>query len=228
MRVHYIQHVPFEGLGYIETWLKEENHTISSTTAWNKPVFPAMDDFDVLIIMGGPMSVYDDHQYCWLADEKKFIFDAIRAEKKIMGICLGAQLLACVLGATIYTNKHKEIGWFPIKITSSFAAWLGADVPGEVTVFHWHGDKFDVPHGGDNHASSEACNHQLFTYGDNIIGLQFHLEATPDSIEAMADNENGELINSPFIQRKKEILDTAAYFKEANILMKGILEKLCR
>lgn len=227
MRVHYIQHVPFEGLGYIETWLKENNRTITSTAVWNKPIFPSMNDFDFLIIIGGPMGVYDDHRYSWLSDEKNFIFDAIKAEKKIIGICLGAQLLACVLGATIYTNKYKEIGWFPIKIASSFTTWLGADLLEELTVFHWHGDTFDIPYGGENHASSAACNHQLFIYGDNILGLQFHLEATPESILAMLENENGELKESPFIQTKEEILHAAAYFSEANILMKRILKKFC-
>ncbi|MEJ7683416.1 MAG: hypothetical protein WKG06_37270 [Segetibacter sp.] len=127
MRVHYIQHVPFESLGCIEDWLIKNNHTIVSTKVWENAVFPSTDDFDVLIVMGGPMGVYNDHQYTWLADEKNFIFDAIKSEKKIIGVCLGAQLLAVVLGAAVFINKYKEIGWFPVKIDPSFTKWLGKE-----------------------------------------------------------------------------------------------------
>lgn len=226
MRIHYIQHVPFEGLGYIQTWITENNHTLTATKVWERPVFPSMDDFDVLIIMGGPMGVYDDHQYKWLAEEKNFIFSAIKEEKKIIGICLGAQLLACVLGATIYTNKHKEIGWFPIQIESSFKEWLGTDVPEELLVFHWHGDKFDNPYGGLIQASSEACNHQVFTFGDNMIGLQFHLEANNESIRSMLQHGGHELTEAPYIQNAATISKQQS-FTAPNQLMGQILQKMC-
>lgn len=226
MRIHYIQHVPFEGLGYIQTWITENNHTLTATKVWEKEVFPSMDEFDVLIIMGGPMGVYDDHQYQWLAEEKNFIFSAIKEEKKIIGICLGAQLLACVLGATIYTNKNKEIGWFPIQIESSFKEWLGADVPEELSVFHWHGDKFDNPYGGLIQASSEACNHQVFTFGDNKIGLQFHLEANSESIRSMLQHGRHELTEAPYIQDAGTISQYQS-FAAPNQLMGQILQKMC-
>lgn len=226
MRIHYIQHVPFEGLGYIQTWIAENNHTLTATKVWEKAMFPSMDDFDVLIIMGGPMGVYDDHQYQWLSEEKNFIFSAIKEEKKIIGICLGAQLLACVLGATVYTNKHKEIGWFPIHIESSFREWLGTDVPGEMLVFHWHGDKFDNPYGGLIQASSEACNHQVFTFGDNMIGLQFHLEANNESIQGMLQHGGHELTTAPYIQDAATISQHQS-FTAPNQLMGQILQKMC-
>lgn len=226
MKVHYIQHVPFESLGYIETWLTENNHTIISTKVWENAIFPSTDDFDVLIIMGGPMSVNDDHKHTWLVDEKDFIFNAIRAGKKIIGICLGAQLLAVVSGAAVSTNKYKEIGWFPVKIEPSFAKWLGKEIEPEVTVFHWHGDMFDIPPGGINHASSLACSHQLFTCGDNIIGLQFHPEATPASIALMIEHGKDELTEGDFIQSAEVIKHEAKAFTKAQKLMKNILEKL--
>jgi GMP synthase-like glutamine amidotransferase len=226
MRVHYIQHVPFEGLGFIETWLKEHQHTITVTRTWAKDGFPSIDEFDVLIIMGGPMSVYDDHLYKWLADEKNFIFDSIKQEKAIIGICLGAQLLACVLGATVYTNKVKEIGWFPVDFDPEFTEWLGTSVPDKLTVFHWHGDKFDNPYGGVMLASSAACNHQLFTYGHKMIGLQFHLEANPSSVEDMLKYGAEELIRDQYIQDAAEI-NSFRSFDEPNDLMAKILHKIC-
>ena len=172
------------------------------------------------------MGVYDDHQYKWLPDEKNFIFEAVREEKGIIGICLGAQLLACVLGATVYTNKHKEIGWFPVEFDPEFAQWLGASVPASLSVFHWHGDKFDNPYGGNMLASSAACNHQLFTYGDRMIGIQFHLEANPTSVADMLQHGTAELIEDEYVQEKQEI---AAFqsFAEPNELMAKILSRIC-
>lgn len=226
MRVHYIQHVPFEGLGFIETWLNTHQHTISVTRTWANDVFPSMESFDVLIIMGGPMGVYDDHQYKWLADEKNFIFDSIKEEKGIIGICLGAQLLACVLGATVYTNKFKEIGWFPVEFDPEFADWLGSPVPGSLSVFHWHGDKFDNPYGGNMLASSAACNHQLFTYGNRMIGIQFHLEADPAAVSEMLKHGSEELIKDQFVQDAATIASFRS-FEEPNELMSKILHKIC-
>lgn len=226
MRIHYIQHVPFEGPGFIEQWGAGSAHTITGTRIWENVSFPSTDSFDLLVVMGGPMGVYDDHLYTWLADEKNFIHAAIQADKKIIGICLGAQLLACVLGATVFTNKHKEIGWFPVSFDPSLAQWLGASLPEQMTVFHWHGDKFDNPYGGIIHASSAACNHQVFTYNDHIIGLQFHPEATPAAIQDMLQHCGTELTDGPFIQ-SAETISQYQFFQEPQYLMQVILERMC-
>lgn len=226
MRVHYIQHVPFEGLGSIGAWLEQHGHSITVTKVWEAPSFPAVGDYDALIIMGGPMGVYDDHQYQWLSDEKNFIFDAIRAEKTIIGICLGAQLLACVLGATVFTSKHKEIGWFPITLSPSFSSWLGVDLPKKMTVFHWHGDKFDIPYGGVNHAFSQGCNHQLFTFGDKMIGIQFHPEATPETVASMLQNDDSTVFTGEYVQARQMILQETAHFKSGGKLMECVLSRL--
>jgi len=226
MRIHYIQHVPFEEPGYIEQWLTNHLHTITSTRIWEDSRFPSPDSFDLLIIMGGPMGVYDDHMYAWLTDEKNFIHAAVQNDKKIIGICLGAQLLACVLGATIFTNKHKEIGWFPVSFDPSLSGWLDQPVAETMTVFHWHGDKFDIPYGGLIHAASEGCNHQVFTYGDHIIGLQFHAEATPATVRAMLQHCGHELQEAPFIQAT-EVIEAYNSFEDPNGLMGAILRKMC-
>ncbi|PZR28325.1 MAG: amidotransferase [Citrobacter freundii] len=226
MRVHYIQHVPFEGLGFIETWLNEYRHIITVTRVWEKAIFPAMDAFDVLIIMGGPMSVNDDELYGWLTEEKSFISSAINNKKKIIGICLGAQLLATVLGAVVYPNKYKEIGWFPVNFRDDLGNWLGMDLPSSLNVFHWHGDKFDIPAGGVLQASSDACDHQVFTVGEDIIGLQFHLEADKHSMQSMLKFGADELVKDKFVQEAGEIAELAA-FKQPNELMGKILMKIC-
>lgn len=225
MRVHYIQHVPFEGLGFIGTWLNAHHHTITVSRMWEKTAFPGMDEFDVLIIMGGPMSVNDDDLYNWLAGEKMFISSAIKSEKKIIGICLGAQLLAAVLGAAVYPNKYKEIGWFPVNFRDDFADWLAMDVPSSLNVFHWHGDKFDIPAVGVLQATSDACDHQVFTVGENIIGLQFHLEADELSMQSMLKFGADELVKGEFLQEAAEIVELAA-FDQPNKLMGKILNKM--
>ena len=225
MKVHYIQHVPFEGLGSIATWLNEHHHSVTVTKVWEKPVFPESGEFDVLIIMGGPMGVHDDTLYTWLPQEKNFIAAAVRDHKKIIGICLGAQLLASVLNAAVYPNRHKEIGWFPVEFGAGFSDWLGADVPSSLNVFHWHGDKFDIPGDGVLHAHSEACGHQLFTVGRNIIGLQFHLEANTESMQSMLESGSGELVESRYVQHAGEIMERAS-FDQPNKLMSDILERM--
>lgn len=139
---------------------------------------------------------------------------------------MGAQLIACVLGATVCANKHKEIGWFPIDINSSFSGWLQVDVPSKLTVFHWHGDKFEIPYGAINHAVSNACDHQLFTHEQNIIGLQFHLEATINSVQQIVENASHELVNGEYIQDQSDILSTSRYYEGSNTLMSIIQNKL--
>jgi GMP synthase-like glutamine amidotransferase len=146
-RIHFIQHVPFEELGYIHTWLSEGKYQLTSTKVWEDSHFPDMATFDGLIVMGGPMGAYEEDLYPWLKDEKAFIANAIQGGKKVMGICLGAQLIAAVLGATVFVHQPKEIGWFPVTLQSSFAEWLGKEIPSSITVFHWHGDSFTIPEG---------------------------------------------------------------------------------
>jgi len=118
VKLHYLQHVPFENLANIEVWAKEKGHSISKTQLFNGESFPQMNDFDWLVIMGGPMNIYQEKEYPWLAKEKRFIAEAIDNNKIVLGICLGAQLIADVLGGIIYKSKHQEIGWFPVSLTT--------------------------------------------------------------------------------------------------------------
>ncbi|MDQ7055614.1 MAG: type 1 glutamine amidotransferase [Persephonella sp.] len=165
MRLHYIQHVHFETPANIFRWAEKKNYTISGTKLFLGEKLPPLEQFDFLIVMGGPMGVYDEDKFPWLTQEKKFIEQCIKADKKILGICLGAQLIADVLGARVYKNSHKEIGWFPVYLTEegkksqSFKGF-----PREFTAFHWHGDTFEVPKGAVHTAFSEGCKNQSFEY----------------------------------------------------------------
>lgn len=234
MKVHYLQHVPFEGLGYIETWLKENDFRISATRFYEPAhYFPEVEEIDALIIMGGPMGVYDEHKYPWLHEEKVFIEDCIRAGKKVLGICLGAQLLAVCLGANVYTATYKELGWFRVAPTemSKKVSWFYRLFQDHPMVFHWHGDKFEIPYDGSfSLLSSEANNNQAFFHSENVIGLQFHLEITEDGVRDMLQHCRKDLApSSDFVQPEQTILEHLDHIKKLNGTMAEILQTwLCR
>lgn len=190
IRIHYLQHVPFEGLGYIERWALENKHQLTSTQLYEQEDLPRIEEVDWLIIMGGPMNIYEENQYPWLVKEKVFIRDFIEANKPVLGICLGSQLIASVLGAEVRSNADKEIGWLPIQYTSrKHTISLFDGIPEEESiVFHWHGDTFDLPEGATLIASSEGCANQAFIYNGKVVGLQYHMEVTEESMQNMIDN----------------------------------------
>jgi GMP synthase-like glutamine amidotransferase len=227
MRIHYIQHVPFEGPASIGQWAQDHGHHLTSTRVYEKPEFPGLDAFDWLIIMGGPMGVYDEAQYAWLTDEKKFVRNAIDDEKTVIGICLGAQLIAEVLGAKVFKNHFKEIGWFPVELTPAAATSILNFLPDQFTAFHWHGDTFTLPEGAVHLARSQGCEHQAFLYKDRVLGLQFHLESTPQSVKDLADNCRDEIAPDTYIQSLGEILSPSQdHFRRINEAMFGILGRL--
>ena len=191
MKLHYLQHVSFEGLGMIEDWAIAQGAEISASQLFNGDPLPNLGSFDWLVIMGGPMGIHDHAEHPWLIAEKEFIRAAIGDGKTVLGICLGAQLIADVLGAKVYPGPQKEIGWFPIRRAS------GAPdlIPEELTVFHWHGDTFDIPAGAIHLASSAACKNQGFIYGDRVVAFQFHMETTKVSMEALIAHCSNELAN---------------------------------
>ena len=227
MRLHYFQHVSFEGLGSIDPWAKEMGYEITSTRLFAKDPFPNLDDIDWLIIMGGPMGIYDEDKYPWLLSEKNYIEQAVVQGKIVLGICLGAQLIADVLGAKIYPNKHKEIGWFPIQKTRETAHTRLADfLPAQIDVFHWHGDTFDIPKGAIHIAKSKACENQGFIYDDHVVALQFHLETTEQSAKELIDNCQDDIKKGPFIQSSAEILSDKKRFEKINGLISELLNHL--
>ncbi|MBU0947002.1 MAG: type 1 glutamine amidotransferase [Proteobacteria bacterium] len=214
--IHWLQHVPFEGLGSLEEWLLEQGYDLCCTRLWAGELFPDLDCFAGLVVMGGPMGVFDHEAYPWLVREKVFLRSVIDRGIPILGICLGAQLLAAVLGAEVRKNPEKEIGWFPVVRTLNVPAFLRPVLPQEVTVFHWHGDTFTLPDGAVRLYASKACANQAFLYKDHVLGLQFHLETTRDSVAALIDNCRQELVAAPWIQSEEEMLSSGGRFAEIN------------
>jgi len=226
MRAHYLQHVPFEGLGYIETWLRKAGYEITSTEFYKNEILPSVHEFDLLIVMGGSMSVNDENVYPWLVDEKRFIKSAIDSGTPTLGICLGAQLLASVMGGKVYPNSQKEIGWFPVQAVSSSNA-VTFSFPKVIDVFHWHGETFSLPPNAFRIAESIACENQAFQIGDRIIGIQFHLETTFELIQALVANSREELVEGEYIQTEERILSAPPErYASINGLMDTILEYL--
>ncbi len=232
MRVHYIQHVAFEDLGAIQPYLLDKGHDLGVTHLYAGEVLPAVDDLDWLIVMGGPMGIYDYNQYPWLKAEKAFVRQAIDAGKMVLGVCLGAQLIADVLGSTadkraVYAGQHKEIGWFDIhKSVELDETVLGTVFPDTLEAFHWHGDMFDVPKGAKAVGSSAACSNQGFVYDNRVVGFQFHLETTPESAAALIDACGDELDGSIYVQDAQTILADKKRFERLNQIMYAVLDAL--
>ncbi len=227
MQVHYLQHVPFEGIGSMAAYFKNKGHALSSTKLYEGQALPDPHDIDFLIVMGGPMGVHDDLQYPWMKKEKAFIRACMDQEKIVLGICLGAQLMAHVLGAKVYKNKDREIGWFPLTIRPETWDTVFRDVfPPGLEVFHWHGDTFDIPESARRIASSPACANQGFVIDDRIAGFQFHLETTPESAMALIENCGHELDDSAFVQTAKELTAYGEKFARINKVMTAVLERL--
>ena len=228
MKIHWFQHVPFEGLGAIEGWLLARGHTLTCTRFYAGETAPAgVDGFDWLIIMGGPMNIYQYRDHPWLRAEKRVIRDAVAAGKRVLGVCLGAQLIADALGGKVYQNDEREIGWFPVTAVpegkdSPFA------FPPETVVFHWHGDTFSLPPGGVWLARSEGCEHQAFAIGAHVLGLQFHLEMTPADVARIARECAGELTPGRFVQSTEVIELCASRVTATTELLDRVIERMER
>lgn len=227
LRIHYFQHVPFEGLGCIDGWIKKENHQLSCTRFFQQETPPPLADIDWLIIMGGPMGIYDDDQYPYLKAEREYLKEGVAQGKTILGICLGAQLLANALDADVKKGKYTEIGWFPIKKTQAGeSSAFFESMPEELTVFHWHGDQFDIPKNCIRLIESKACANQAFLYKDNVLGLQFHFEATPESIRGMVEHVGGELVPDQFVQSEQNIRLGGFNCSQSNQIMYDLLDEM--
>ncbi len=218
MKAFILQHVFFEGPGYIVSVLKDLGYQVSLIHLYKNEPFPLIQDIDLLVIMGGPMSVNDELQYPFFVEEKKLCREMVSLNKKMVGICLGAQMIASALGGSVYKNHQKEIGWWPI---------VDSNTKKESMVFHFHGETFDLPTGASLLASSKACINQAFRI-NHSYGLQFHLEMTNDSLRNIINHCENELVTGfPFIQNKEKIIDLAhIHLEQSNLLMKQFLSFL--
>lgn len=225
MNVHVLQHVPFEGLNSLERWLDTKHFNITKTRLFDDSHFPDANSIDWLIILGGPMSVNETHLYPWLIKETNWIEQVIAANKTVLGVCLGAQLIAKALGSEVRKNRYEEIGWHDVFSVHPDDQYFG-DIPETFNAFHWHGDTFDIPQGAKHLARSEACENQAYIYDDRVLGLQFHLEATLDSVVALTEHSELETENNPYVQTFEMMIAEPNRFIAANKLMHSLLERL--
>jgi GMP synthase-like glutamine amidotransferase len=228
MRIHYLQHVPFEGPGSLERWALSNGHTRSTTRLYDGELPAKLEEIDALVILGGPMNVYEEERHPWLVTEKAFIKQALESDRLILGICLGAQLIADVLRAKVYRNQHKEIGWFPVELTDQAReSPIFGELPSKFTAFHWHGDTFDLPPGATHIAKSEGCSNQAFVFDSGrVVGLQFHLEWTRAILAETLRDCAGDLSEGRYVQSPDEMLSRDGAFEQNNEMMDQIAERL--
>lgn len=222
MKIHFLQHVHYETPAYLIDWAEANRHEYSITELYKNKNLPGKEEFDFLVVMGGPMNIYEEEKYPWLAEEKKFIRKAIDSGKHVLGICLGSQLIADALGAKVYPNRHKEIGWFPVFKNEFSCFTCTRYLDREIPTFHWHGETFDLPSGTDRLYSSEATPNQGFAYGENVVALQFHWEVKRENIEEWLSHASNDLTPGPYVQSVEQMLKHPDDFDYMN----GRLEKL--
>ncbi len=203
-RLAIIQHVPFEGPGYLKKWAVMRGRLPHLIRRYRGDALPEPPDMTAAVILGGPMNVDDEVQYPWLAEEKQWLAGLIERGVPVVGICLGAQLLAQVLGGEVFAGPYPEIGWFPVQRVTDAAPFTA--LPEEWTPLHWHGDTFTLPPGGQWLARSEAYPAQAFRWEKHVLGLQFHLEITRDVLHDLLKQglPDGP---SPYLQNRVAILE---------------------
>jgi GMP synthase-like glutamine amidotransferase len=226
MRVLILKNIEAEGPGTIGDHLEGK--------AWGREVVelekgevpPPLEDYHSVVVMGGPMGLYEVEDYPYLINGFRAVEEAFAAGKKVLGVCLGAQVMARVLGARVYKGHAKEVGWLDITLTGegledpamrAMAEGPGGEGPSEsFKVFHWHGDTFDLPEGASRLAGSELYENQAFSYAGGSYALQFHVEVTP---EMLAQWFRGEP------ERESVMADTDRYFEECNARARNFYEK---
>lgn len=230
MLIHVFQHVAHEGPGLLAEWAAARGHKLRQ-----KPVFEggealtALAEGEGLILLGGPMSVHDAATLPWLAAEKAVVRAGVAAGRPVLGICLGAQVLAEVLGGEVSDGPELEIGWFPVRLTTEAQQLpLLAPAPAEITVLHWHGETFSLPPGAVPLGSSVGCNNQGFVWQDKAVGLQFHPEINADLLAEMLRHEGHELTGGGrFVQSADELTaGLAAHGAGVRVWLFGVLDRL--
>jgi GMP synthase (glutamine-hydrolysing) len=204
-----LRHVAFEDLGLLSPLLTHRGHAVRYVDV---PVadLDGLDPLaaDLLVVLGGPIGVYENDLYPFLDAETALLARRLEAARPTLGICLGSQLIAKALGARVYASGVKEIGWAPLTLTAE-----GRDSPlrhlGSTPVLHWHGDTFDLPPGAVRLASTAVCENQAFSFGASALALQFHAEAAGRALESWFVGHTGEIAATPGISVPQLRADTA-------------------
>lgn len=227
MRVLCVQNVWFEGPGGIADWASARGHTFEVARPFDDAA-QHPGEFDLLVVMGGPMNIYQEQEHPFLAEEKQLISLAIEDGKRVLGVCLGSQLVADVLGGKVTRGKQPEIGWYPVALNAAGQASpvLGR-LPDQFAALHWHGDTFAVPPGATLLASSTACENQAFEFDDGrVVGVQFHLETTRESLGVLVENAGTDLAQGEWVASAEEILAPDAPFAASRELLFTLLDGL--
>lgn len=225
MRIHALLHSPLGGDIYLPHWAASRGHRWTSCLVPEAEVLPGPEVVDGLVVLGGPMSVWDEDRHPWLVREKQLLRRFVEADRPVLGICLGAQLLAEVLGARAYRGTRQEIGWFPVQAGSGCRSHpLGAVLPDRFETFLWHGDTFDLPTGATHLAASAAFPNQAFAWR-RFLALQFHLEVRPDWVRRLVQRDADQLQEAEFVQSAATVLARPeALYQVNNALMERLLD----
>jgi GMP synthase (glutamine-hydrolysing) len=224
IRMAVLQHVEFEGPAAIADWAAERRVPVRVCHLGRNGILPSIYNFDMLTVMGGPMSANDQAQLDWLGPELTLVREAIAADKTVLGVCLGAQMIAKALGARVYPGSAKEIGWFPVERMGTHP--LFDALPDSFTPLHWHGETFDLPHGAKLLARSKITVNQAFGVGQHVLGLQFHMEATEDSVRMLVKAAAREIGCGTFEQQPEIILANLGQCARLRPLLETVLDHL--
>ena len=226
MRVHCLQHVLFEGPALIGVWARERHHPLTASMALTEE-FPDLDSVDWLVIMGGPMAADDDAGHPWLAAEKRYIAEAIHAGRMVLGVCLGAQIVAEVIGGEVCRNPEREIGWWPIRVLErGRSSPVFGVLPDEFVAMSWHSDTFTLPPGVQTAMSSEACANQAFEFATRVWGLQFHLEWDEDALGEIVRHCGAELTGGRYVQATPQLWAGPERFGETRRTLWRLLDAM--
>lgn len=227
MNIACLTHVPFEGPANVAAWAEARGHRLRTFAQYDSSAPPPLQEFDWLVMMGGPMNIYQHDEHPWLASEKELLREALDAGKTLVGICLGAQLLADLLGGKVTPNPHSEIGWFPVTRTARDAADpILTGMPRTFEAFHWHGDRLEIPPGGLHLARSEACDNQVFLWDGRVLGLQCHLDYSASAIEQMLTHCGDSVEPGPWVQTPEQIRPAAEQVNATRARLFTILDNL--
>lgn len=221
MRINIIQHTPNERPGTILDWAHDRNHDVYIYHPYQFGILPKLDETDMLVIMGGPMSVNDDDE--WIKKERNLIKELSSRDTPIYGACFGAQQIAKTFGAKITTSPVKEVGWAPVYLKSDKISGISENL----IAMHWHGETFEIPSNGELLFSSDKLRNQGFIIGDRIVGLQFHFELATDNVREIVTNDSKYIDGSIFHQNKEDILSKPVP-NENKKVMYSILDYISR